>query len=208
MYSEFLVNNNFSKKFANEMNATRSDKSKFHHYEGIYSHLLTNITVKNFLEIGCFMLGSSRSSLYGWQNVLTDANIYGADIQRQLLFNTDRVTTVYLDQSDPTSFKNLYDLNISFDVIVDDGSHIFELTKQTYSMLSGLLTEGGVYIIEDIHETVWNKHPKKQTVMQIKNWLDSLNVNYSLYKSYDPDQTYNYDEYGPFPSIIVCIKNA
>ena len=54
-----------------------------------------------------------------------NANIYGADIDRDILRNEDRIKTYYVDQTDPKAidelFKNIGD--IKFDIILDDGGH-------------------------------------------------------------------------------------
>lgn len=73
---------------------------------------------KNILEIGLgtndptlvSSMGSGGRpgpSLYAFKQYLPNANIYGADIDKDILFNEERINTCYVDQLDIKTFDNI-----------------------------------------------------------------------------------------------------
>ena len=69
-------------------------------------------------------------SLRMWRDYFKNAKIFGADIDKDCLFNEDRIKTFYVDQSDKDSIINMWkqiDEN-EFDILIDDGCHRFEET--------------------------------------------------------------------------------
>ena len=93
------------------------------------------------------------ASLRGWRDLFPHAEIYGADIDRAVLFTENRIQTAYCDQRDAETIRALWAqpaLRTPFDVIVDDGLHTIE---GNVSFLTGSLQHvrpGGLYMIEDI----------------------------------------------------------
>ena len=53
-------------------------------------------------------------------------------------------------QSDENFIKSIIDKYGSFDVIIDDGSHISKDVKKTFKLLFPTLANNGLYIVEDI----------------------------------------------------------
>lgn len=97
------------------------------------------------------------SSLRLWSEVFYNSNIIGADIDKNILINQDRISSFWTDQN---SEKALTDLSKSvkekgkLGLIIDDGLHTPEANLRTFVHLSDLLELGGYYIIEDI-EPAW-----------------------------------------------------
>ena len=54
LHTQYSYNEEFSQKLAFEFTAVGSDKSSYHGYEDIYSHLLSDMSPASFLEIGLF----------------------------------------------------------------------------------------------------------------------------------------------------------
>ena len=54
-------------------------------------------------------------------------------------------------QVDPACIKAIKERVSQIDVVIDDGSHIQKHMVQSFLMLWPLLTENGIYIIEDTH---------------------------------------------------------
>ena len=53
-----------------------------------------------------------------------NSEIYGADIDSQILFKDERISTYYVDQTKERSLKKLFKLiGNNFDLIIDDGLH-------------------------------------------------------------------------------------
>jgi hypothetical protein len=111
-----------------------SDKATKHNYHSVYGAILSRIrSVGSLLEIGIgtnneelvsnmSSMGTPGSSLRAFRDYLPGSKIYGADIDRQVLFQEERIRTFFVDQTDLTSFRGLEALG-NFDLIIDDGLH-------------------------------------------------------------------------------------
>jgi hypothetical protein len=137
-----------------------------HNYTTIYSVLFGKLRIQplRVFELG---LGTNNpkfesnvgvharpgASLRGWREFFPHALIYGADIDRDILFEEDRIKTFCCDQLDSTSIRSLWSqpvLRDAFDIIIDDALHTLEAN---ISFLEGSLEHlcpGGVFVIEDI----------------------------------------------------------
>lgn len=96
--------------------------------------------------------GIPGASLFGWELFFPNAQIFGADIDKNILFQTDRIKTFYCDQCDPSSIKNLYDKIGSnmLDIIIEDGLHTEEASLTFLEHSLPYLKKGGIYIAEDL----------------------------------------------------------
>jgi hypothetical protein len=98
--------------------------------------------------------GRPGASLYGWKEFFPNAQIYGADIDTDILFKDERIQTFFCDATNPSIIQNMWRdprLEGTFDIIIDDGLH--EATVNTCFLLNSLnkLAENGYYIIEDVY---------------------------------------------------------
>jgi len=97
--------------------------------------------------------GKPGASLRGWKKFFQNSNIFGADIDRDILFEEERIKTYWCDQTSPEAIKNMWNdksLPESFDIIIEDGLHTFEANKIFFENSIHKLKKGGVFIIEDI----------------------------------------------------------
>jgi len=86
------------------------------------------------------------------EDYFVNSNIYGVDIQKDTQFSEDRITTFLADSTNQSEVNNLMsNLNIEFDIIVDDGWHWDEAQKKTLINFFPYLKANGLYIIEDIY---------------------------------------------------------
>jgi hypothetical protein len=150
-------------KLEKVFNSARSDKSSIHNYHLIYGvALAAPAEVRNMLEIGMGTnntdvisnMGSSGTpgaSLRAFRDFLPNAHIYGADIDRRILFQEDRISTFFVDQTDLASFDQLGKTNVSFDLIIDDGLHSPDANIAVIIFALKRLTPRGWLVIEDIH---------------------------------------------------------
>jgi hypothetical protein len=97
--------------------------------------------------------GTPGASLYGWREYFPNSSIYGADIDKRILFDSDRIKTFYCDQTNPSSIKELWDnddLQEEFDIIIEDGLHEYHANVCFFENSIHRLKKDGYYIIEDI----------------------------------------------------------
>ena len=180
---------NSNNELTNLMNFYGSDKggkNNDHNYASYYSQIFSHKKneIKNFLEIG---LGTNNqnivsnmgpkgvplASLKAWRDYFINANIYGADIDKNILENDERIKTYYVDQRDPVTihelFKNLGDIN--FDVILDDGLHHYDSNICFFENSIKHLKSDGIYIIEDIY---YKDQTKFLNYFKNKNYIFSI----------------------------------
>jgi hypothetical protein len=152
------------------MNAAGSDKSREdkHNYTVLYSALFTSFKPQSVFEIGLGtnnpdlpstmgISGKPGASLRGWREFFPDAQIYGADIDRDILFEEERIKTFYVDQLSGAAIDGMWsEFGETCDFIIDDGLHRYDANSITFRHSFPQLNSGGLYIIEDISSEVGN----------------------------------------------------
>ena len=143
---------------------------------------------KNFLEIG---LGTNNTnlpsnmgsegkplaSLRAWRDYFVNANIYGADIDKNILKDEERIKTFYVDQTNPETISALFkQIGLDkFDVILEDGLHEFNANICFFENAIDYLDDNGVYIIEDIYY---------KDKIKFINYFKNLKYNFSIIDLY------------------------
>jgi hypothetical protein len=132
-----------------------TDKITHHGYDRFYPLFLDKIRDISgaILEIGI----EKHHSLKMWLTYFPYAFIYGLDIGVE--FEEERVRVFKADQSSNTDLATVLNMiNRPVHFIIDDGSHIPEHQIATFNFFFRYLLEpGGVYIVEDIETSYWNK---------------------------------------------------
>jgi hypothetical protein len=75
-------------------------------------------------------------------------------------------------QNDPAFLADVVRKTGGIDIVLDDGSHIAEHQETSFRTLWPLLSEGGLYIIEDTHTAYWPEmfdggYQRKGTAIEI-----------------------------------------
>jgi hypothetical protein len=96
--------------------------------------------------------GIPGASLRVWRDYFVNANIYGGDIDKDILFEEDRIKTFYMDQLNTNSIKSMWEsINVeNFDIIIDDGLHEAEANLNFFLNSFHKIKKNGVYIMEDV----------------------------------------------------------
>jgi hypothetical protein len=97
--------------------------------------------------------GIPGASLKAWSEYLPNSQVFGADIDRDILFQESNIKTYYCDQRDSLSIRDMWnhpDLNNNFDIIIEDGLHTFEANVCFFENSVHKIKPGGLYIIEDV----------------------------------------------------------
>lgn len=98
-----------------------------------------------------FKPGSSQRA---FREFLPAVNIYGADVDRRVLYEEDRIQTRYVDQNDLQSLLSwTHEIDRELYLLVDDGLH--SPLANVNSLIAGLtkVVKGGWIVIEDIGES-------------------------------------------------------
>jgi len=162
-----------SDKGAISMDLPRPYPWSAHTYADFYSMLLGPLrtNVKRVFECGIGTnnpnLASSMSvngkpgaSLRVWRDYFPNAHVFGGDIDPDILFQEDRISSYYLDQTDADSIESFWEQvgYSDFDLIVDDGLHTFEAAISLFKNSHSRLSNQGIYIIEDVSLEAWEKY--------------------------------------------------
>ena len=169
-------------KMCRVMTRHGSDKGRGeHNYTTIYSVLFDKLRDQplQIFELG---LGGSNpkfpanmgvngrpgASLRGWRELFPRALVYGADIDRDILFEEDRIKTFYCNQLDSVAIRDLWSqpvLQGGMDIIIEDGLHTLEGSTLFLDGSLERLRPGGIYVVEDILE---------ETIEEWRNLLETI----------------------------------
>jgi hypothetical protein len=160
-------NNSDCKKLLNLLKEYGSDKS-FLAY--LYFDIFKSKKISNLLEIGLgskniFIRSNTYSgsgggawgkdnfkpggSLRAFQKYL-DANVYGADIDKKILFEEKKIKTFFVDQLDHLTLRYLKKRIPKLDLIIDDGLHQPDANLNVIIELIEHLKLNGLIVVEDI----------------------------------------------------------
>jgi len=152
---------------------------KWHHYIPIYSRYFSRFraTKVRFLEIGV----SKGGSLTMWRKYLgEDAIIFGIDIDPDCAQYDNISGNVRIgSQIDEVFLKSVIEEMGGVDIILDDVSHHMNHIPKTLNFLYPLLSENGIYMIEDLHTAYWpifkgGYRSKKNFFHMIRGLIDDM----------------------------------
>lgn len=160
---------------------------KWEHYLFAYQEILGKYAKKgkpvNLLEIGV----QNGGSLQIWKKFLPEGSqVYGVDLNPDCLnikFEDENIHFFYGNAAS-ADFWTTNMKEITFDIIIDDGSHMCPDVINSFEFLFPLkLNMGGIYIAEDLHASYKTEYlggyKKKGTSIEyFKNLIDYLNFNY------------------------------
>ena len=123
--------------------------------------------------------GKPGASLAAWEVFFPQAMIYGADIDRNILFERGRIQTFYCDQTDPSAIEALWQepaLELPLDIIIDDALHEYDANVCFLEHSAHKLAPGGIFIIEDINTSLVERYHVKCTEWIARYGLESCDV--------------------------------
>ena len=191
-------------KMCRLMASQGSDKALFrHNYTTIYSALLKDRQSEplRIFELGLgstnpempfnmAFLGHPGASLRAWKKIFPKAVIYGADIDRSILFQEDRIKTFYCDQLDPESIRDLWmqrELQEDMDVIIDDAYHTFDANVSFLENSLAHLSPRGLYVVEDIERKCFDAWREKIEISYSRRFPTFEFVLLNLPNAFQPD---------------------
>tara|TARA_B110000285_G_C15091962_1_gene599612 strand:- start:1137 stop:1892 length:756 start_codon:yes stop_codon:yes gene_type:complete len=136
-------------------------------YYKYYSNILSRKTDINILEIGMGTKNPSIAStmffykqdkdfdstpggsLRAFRDFVKGSRVYGADIDKDILFEEDGIKTMKVDQLNKNELDDLFN-GVSFDFVVIDGLHHITADVNSIISLISRMNVGSKLIIEDI----------------------------------------------------------
>ncbi|MCP4967873.1 MAG: class I SAM-dependent methyltransferase [bacterium] len=121
-------------------------------------------SIGSVLELGV----KTGASLRMWREYLPNAEIHGVDLNPYCLRQRgERITIHCASQDDEDRLNEVALIAGGFDLIIDDCSHINELTLASHRILWPHLRGGGHYVIEDLgmSHRDYSEQPDQETFM-------------------------------------------
>ena len=155
-----------------------TDKNSTHCYvEQFYETAFSPYQDKNILllEIGI----SNGASLKLWREYFQNAEmIIGIDNRPEVVHpdfrHIDGVTQYYFDAYNEGMVRTLS----QYDIIIDDGCHDLPYQKKALELYLPHLKKGGIYVVEDIHSSLFPNSQEELTSIVADNqevtyeWID------------------------------------
>jgi demethylmacrocin O-methyltransferase len=132
------------------------------------------------LEIGIGGYDDPRrggESLRMWKAYFPSAQIVGIDLADKRVHDETRIRTVVGSQADGAFLHRLNGEAGPFDIVIDDGSHHNEHVIRAFQTLFPLLSEDGIYVVEDTQTAYWPDFggaPAGEGARTSMNFLKSL----------------------------------
>lgn len=183
------LNDKNCEKLKNLFNQYGSDKTKSL-LVYIYFEIFNNFNINSLFEIGLGtnninirsnmgLDGKPGASLRAFRDYL-GTKIYGADVDKSILFEEKNIQTFFIDQLNIETIKNIKSLIPRVDLIIDDGLHQPDANLNVILNLLDHLNPNGILVIEDIVppfvnifqiiEKVFNKSNKfKSSLIKMKS---------------------------------------
>ena len=128
---------------------------KWHHYFAVYERHFGPYRGRpvRFLEIGVQNGGSMRM----WRDFFgPEAVIFGIDIDPKCARLNGKHGQVRIgSQADRLFLAEVVSEMGGLDLVIDDGSHVMEHIRASLDELYPRLSEGGCYMVEDLHTSYW-----------------------------------------------------
>ncbi|SIQ61615.1 MULTISPECIES: class I SAM-dependent methyltransferase [Acidiphilium] len=155
-----------------------TDKSSsYHNYLNFYEQYFSKIRSRklNILEIGVL----DGASLRTWEEYFSNSTIVGADIVPSAKFHeAGRIKIELLDQSNIEELTRLAVKYGPFDLIIEDGSHMWEHQITSLRTLFPFLKSSGIYIVEDLQTNYGDMYKLYKGISALscvdylKKWVD------------------------------------
>lgn len=131
------------------------------------------------LEIGVY----DGKSLLTWKDYFPNSTVVGIDITEKCSEYTNPFKNIWVEigsQNDVEFLNNIVNRWGSFDMILDDGSHMNEDVIFSFKHLIDYVKTGGIYVVEDVGCSYWEDYnggyKKENTMVEyFKNLIDEVN---------------------------------
>jgi hypothetical protein len=128
----------------------------------------------SLLEIGV----GNGASLLMWRDYFPHALLYGLDVKHCPNLGLPGVTLFQGSQADESLLEQLIASTGAFDIVIDDGSHLWADQIASFQKLYPHVKPGGFYVIEDLHTSYWDQYRSgsERTVWFLRDLVHELNL--------------------------------
>jgi hypothetical protein len=162
-----------------------------------------------FLELGVSHGGSQQI----WRKYLgPNAILFGIDVEPRCADIDDANLNIRIgSQADPKFLKEVVTEMGGVDVVLDDGSHVAEHQLKSFETLFPLLTEGGLYIVEDVHTAYWRKwqggYRRQGSWIEVcKDLIDDMHSWYHSHEKRHKCAAHDIESITVFDSVVAIRK--
>lgn len=196
----------------------KTDKHGHHDYARHYDKHFKGIRLKKnvIIELG---IGGYEfpdrggAGLRVWNDYFHNSKIYGIDLYDKSGLNLPARTKIFRGSQADGDFltKVLSETGIP-DVIIDDASHVNSLTIQSFKHLFPWMRPGGIYVIEDVETSWWEKgwdgkqNPYDYDAPTSINFCRWLTNNVNAKHVPDFKDTYGIDSIHFYQNMVLIIK--
>lgn len=180
----------------------KSDKNDFHKYGILYDYIINAQYLKNQSPLSILEVGIRQGdSIKIWENSPLFDRVVGIDMDPQenntvkFEFSSKVTLEQGMDAYDPEVVKYISDKYPKFDIILDDGDHMWESQMKFFQYYFNLLNPGGVIMCEDITRIYL-----PQLTELAKKYTDSF-YTFDLTANVNPKNCHGND-------IVAVIKNS
>ena len=151
-----------------------TDKASGHHnytpiYEKYFGHLQNHAFTMWELGIGGEeYIDRGGQSLQMWREYFPKAKIAALDLYEKKLPAVHGVDIYQGDQTDRNILYRMHDGTGKPYLVIDDASHICDLTVKSFEEIFPLLQKGGWYVVEDVQVSYWPELYKGSR--DLKSW--------------------------------------
>lgn len=172
--------NDFENFFWRESDRCIHKWSNYFKFYDKYFQKYKNRPIK-LLEIGV----NEGGSLQMWQSYFNKSSlIVGMDINPNCIGCGDYNIKIFIgDQSNVNDLEKMVNEYGTFDIIIDDGSHVHSHQTFTFEYLYDYLNAGGTYLVEDTHTSYWSDW--KQTNETFMEYSKRIVDDLTAYHKYD-----------------------
>lgn len=137
----------YSSLFPFTENIEKYKTDKFYHnllpfYENKFKYI-KNENIK-IIEVGCL----GYASIKYWLDYFPNAKVYGLDVNLGN-FNHERFEFFQVNQRDKNKLNEVASKIGEIDIVIDDGAHTYDETKNVFDVFWPRVKTNGYYVIED-----------------------------------------------------------
>lgn len=145
-----------------------SDKGTAHKYCDFYESRIGE--PKRIIEFGVL----NGASLKMWRDHYQEAVVIGLDIEEK-----KAPIGTYVFKLDASKENWITKLQPSFDLILDDASHMTMEQIMAFELWWPLVAKGGHYIIEDVHTMGYSQY--NPSGFNLRNWVEKTGIKHEYF---------------------------